>query len=138
MHTKWKSAGTLVAATLVTAGLLAGSASADLDSANNQRWTQDSPGIIAAGAEEFDEFGKALATGDFDGDGFDDLAIGAPLENVGATSDAGLLHVLYGAPGGLSANGNQVWTRFDGTPAASDLFAASDSLLHCSSECCAA
>jgi hypothetical protein len=48
-------------------------------------------------------FGQALAAGDFDGDGFDDLAIGAPL-GVLLPSDTriGWTAVLHGGLGGLS------------------------------------
>ena len=47
----------------------------------SQFWSQDSAGI-ADTAEEGDDFGGALAAGDFNGDGFADLAIGAPGENA--------------------------------------------------------
>ncbi len=46
-------------------------------------------------------FGRALASGDFNDDGFDDLAIGAPRENVFATTDAGKVHIYVGSAGGL-------------------------------------
>src|SRR3954453_13129969 len=46
---------------------------------------------------------------DFNNDGFADLAIGVPGENVGAINDAGAVNVLYGTAGGLSAAGNQFW-----------------------------
>jgi disulfide bond formation protein DsbB len=46
---------------------------------------------------------------DFNNDGFADVAIGVPGENVGAIADAGAVTVLYGAAGGLSAAGNQFW-----------------------------
>ena len=36
-----------------------------------------------------DDFGSALAAADFDGDGFDDLAIGAPFEDLGGVVDTG-------------------------------------------------
>ena len=49
-----------------------------------------------------DRFAHALAAGDFDNDGFADLAIGAPLEDIGAISDAGAINVLYGSAGGLT------------------------------------
>ncbi|MGH7801800.1 MAG: integrin alpha [Thermodesulfobacteriota bacterium] len=41
---------------------------------------------------------------DFNGDGFNDLAIGAADEDVGSISGAGAVSVIYGASGGLSAN----------------------------------
>ncbi len=47
-----------------------------------------------------DLFGAALAAGDFDGDGRDDLAIGQPGEDVGG-SDRGGVTILMGAVGGL-------------------------------------
>jgi hypothetical protein len=46
--------------------------------------------------EANDGFGHALAVGDFDGDFYDDLAIGAPTEDVGAIADSGFVFVAYG------------------------------------------
>ena len=60
-------------------------------------------------AEAPDVFGWALATGDFNGDGFADLAVGAPGETIGAASRAGIVHILYGSANGLAAQGNQVF-----------------------------
>jgi hypothetical protein len=57
---------------------------------------QSSTGV-PGGAEPDDQFGFALAAGDFNGDGLDDLAIGAPTEAYGATAQAGAITVLYGA-----------------------------------------
>jgi hypothetical protein len=42
-------------------------------------------------------FGGVFATGDFDGDGYDDLAIGDPNRNVGAVGGAGTELILYGS-----------------------------------------
>jgi hypothetical protein len=56
--------------------------------------------------ETGDKFGAALASGDFDGDGFSDLVIGVPGEAVGGNSDAGSIHVLYGSPSRLEASGS--------------------------------
>jgi len=53
-------------------------------------------------AEAGDEFGHALAAGDFDGDGLCDLAVGTPREDVGTVRDAGVLQVLRGGPDGLT------------------------------------
>lgn len=52
--------------------------------------------------EPGDSFGEALASGDFDGDGFDDLAIGAPGEAPDAASRSGLVFIFRGGPRGLS------------------------------------
>jgi hypothetical protein len=46
--------------------------------------------------------GYAVAAGDFDADGFTDLAIGAPFEDEGGFFDVGAEVVLYGS---LFANG---------------------------------
>ena len=38
---------------------------------------------------------------DYNGDGFQDLAVGVPDENVGSVADAGLINVQYGSAGGI-------------------------------------
>jgi len=83
---------------------------AGLSEEGNQFWTQDSPGV-EDGGESTDSFGSALAPGDFDGDGFADLAIGVPLERVDGVRHAGAVNVLYGAPAGLTATGDQLWNQ---------------------------
>ncbi len=83
-----------------------------LTTSNNQLWSQNSSGILDS-SESGDRFGAALAMGDFDHDGFGDVAIGVPNEKLpnaaGVTVSAGAVHVLYGTPNGLSATGNQFW-----------------------------
>ena len=37
---------------------------------------------------------------DFNGDGFDDLAVGVPFENVDTIIDAGTANVIYGSSNG--------------------------------------
>ena len=50
-----------------------------LSAAGNQFWYQY--GSIDDDAQAYDRFGKAVAIGDFDGDGCDDLAVGVPEED---------------------------------------------------------
>jgi hypothetical protein len=80
-------------------------------------------------SETGDNFGAALAAGDFNGDGFFDLAIGVPAEDVGASTDAGMVQTLYGAPSGLIPGFNPPWTMNDpnipGDPNAFDYFGTS-------------
>lgn len=86
-------------------------AAAGITLAGNQIWHQNS-GIVSDGAENNDNFGQALATGDFDGDGDDDLAIGVPAEDVGATADAGAVNLILGTPAaGLAVAGSQFWDQ---------------------------
>jgi predicted nucleotidyltransferase len=81
---------------------------ARLDSTGNQVWVQGGAGVQGV-AESGDMFGCAVACGDFDDDGYADLAAGARGEAVGANDSAGAVNVLYGGSAGLSATGNQVW-----------------------------
>ena len=74
----------------------------------DQGWHQDSDGIASAG-QKFDRFGAALAAGDFNGDTYMDLAIGAPGERIGGATGAGAAHVLFGSPAGLTAAGDEFW-----------------------------
>jgi FG-GAP repeat len=74
-------------------------------SSNNQFWYQS----LSDPAEHGDFFGRALTSGDFDGNGHDDLAIGVPGEDLGSISNAGAANVIYGSPSRLSGAGNQFW-----------------------------
>jgi FG-GAP repeat/FG-GAP-like repeat len=62
-------------------------------------------------AEADDWFGFALTTGDFDGNGYPDLAVGVPHQDINGKVNAGAVHVIYARSGGLSATGNTVWTQ---------------------------
>jgi hypothetical protein len=66
-------------------------------------------GGAAGAAEQLDLFGFALAVGNFGGGGAADLAIGSPLEDVGAAPDAGAVTALYGSVGGLTSGGSQAF-----------------------------
>jgi hypothetical protein len=74
---------------------------------DRQVWSQASPGILGE-PRKGDQFGWSIAAGDFDGDGFSDLAIGARFETREAWH-AGVVHVIYGSPDGLSSARSQRW-----------------------------
>jgi len=78
-----------------------------LTAGGSEYWHQDSPGVVEA-AEENDRFGARLASGDFNGDGFDDLAASAYSETVGTVPEAGLVIVLRGTADGLTGTGSQL------------------------------
>ena len=87
----------------------------------SQKVTQDTPGIkdhsesreVSTGEDVGDRFGASLAVGDFDSDGRDDVAVGAPAESYAenAATD-GALHVIYGTRSGLGRR-DQLFTQFD-------------------------
>ena len=74
---------------------------ADLSIASAQLLTRATPGIDG-GLHEQADFGAALAVGDFDADGLDDLAIGCPGDDLGALDRAGTVNVLHGSEAGLA------------------------------------
>ena len=81
---------------------------AGLTAGGDELWHQ-AMAEIRGGAEDGDLFGDSVASGDFDGDGFDDLAIGVPGEDIGDITDGGAVNVLYGSGAWLTATGDQLW-----------------------------
>ncbi|WP_103287176.1 FG-GAP repeat protein [Candidatus Nitrosocaldus islandicus] len=83
-------------------------------SPDDQIWHQDSPNVDGV-AEDTDFFGWSLATGDFNNDGKDDLAVGVPFEDIGSPTifEAGIVQVLYGSSSGLQASSpaDQTWSQ---------------------------
>jgi hypothetical protein len=63
-----------------------------------QQLSQATAGI-GGGPETGDQFGRSFAVGDFNADLHDDLAIGAPFEDLSdnTAADAGVVHVLFGS-----------------------------------------
>jgi hypothetical protein len=87
--------------------VLYGSA-AGLKSANNQYFTEATAGLSPS---PNDLFGTGITTGDFDGDGFSDLAVAAPLAAVQALTGAGRVAVFFGSSAGLKTANAQVVTQ---------------------------
>jgi hypothetical protein len=73
-------------------------------------WHQDHAGL-GYGVESGDQFGRVFGTGDFDGDGYQDLAIGTPQERIAGAGSAGAVVVLHGGAQGLTAARNQFWAE---------------------------
>jgi hypothetical protein len=64
-------------------------------------WSNDSDLIVGA-PQSGARFGSAVAVGDFNGDGFDDLLVGAPEYHNG-TVRSGAIFLFYGSAAGLDA-----------------------------------
>ena len=61
-------------------------------------------GGLAGFTEASDMVGAALASGDFNCDGYDDLAVGVPGEGIDGYSRSGAVSLIYGSVNGLGAN----------------------------------
>ncbi|MBK9132723.1 MAG: FG-GAP repeat protein [Gammaproteobacteria bacterium] len=115
---------------------------AGLSAAGSQIWDQ---GVLADDPETDDRFASALVAGDFNRDGYDDLAVGVPGEdypgigppeanpptpNCDPCVNAGVVNVVYGGPSGLTATRNELWHQdrgvsYDGWVEPQDCFGAS-------------
>jgi hypothetical protein len=85
---------------------------------------------VAGSSEEGDHFGSALASADFDRDGYADLAVGLPGEDFSGKADAGAVTILYGTSKGLTGtrskqvsepSGKVRYAGFGGAVAVGDL-----------------
>ncbi|HEY5788433.1 MAG TPA: VCBS repeat-containing protein [Microlunatus sp.] len=63
-------------------------------------------GTVGGVAEAGDRFGSALAVADLDCDGFTDLVVGTPLEDISGQADSGYVQIIWGGVAGLGAGEN--------------------------------
>jgi hypothetical protein len=72
-------------------------------------------------------FGDSLTSGDFNGDGFDDLIVGVPLEDIKNSENAGMIQIFYGGVSPFTATEifHQDSPGVDGVVAANERFGAS-------------
>lgn len=78
---------------------------------HDPEWWHQQLGLVGEVAQFGDRFGAALAAGDFNGDGKDDLAVGAPNEGLGQRLNVGVVHIIYGGAGRLTDVGSQIWNQ---------------------------
>jgi hypothetical protein len=90
------------------------------------RYISQSSAYVPGASESGDGFGTAVTTGDFNGDGFADVAVGQPGEDLGSTKDAGAVSVFWGSPDGPRLRDvfaiSQESAGVDGAPEAGDRF----------------
>jgi hypothetical protein len=84
-----------------------------------QFWSQNASGVPQF-SESGDRFGTSVVGGDFNADGFSDLAVGTPLEALAKNGKAnhGSVTVIYGSPIGLTTGASraldaQLWAITD-------------------------
>lgn len=68
------------------------------------------------GTQQGERFGTSMAVADFNCDGFDDLAVGAPAFNAPgspAIENAGLLRIYYGGNSGIGLSGSEQFRQGD-------------------------
>ncbi|WP_367574338.1 FG-GAP-like repeat-containing protein [Streptomyces griseoaurantiacus] len=75
--------------------------SSGIKASNRTITTQSSSGVPGT-PEANDRFGTELAHGDLNNDGYGDLVVGTPLEDVDGDTDGGTVTILWGGSSGLS------------------------------------
>ncbi|MFJ4829422.1 FG-GAP-like repeat-containing protein [Streptomyces sp. NPDC088747] len=74
------------------------------------RITQDTAGVPDT-AEKGDGFGFSLSSGDTNGDGYADIAVGVENESIGSARKAGIVVVLRGSSAGLTGPGARSFSQ---------------------------
>lgn len=100
---------------------------------DDQIWYQGFSCLRADVADSFEFFGNTLSSGDYNGDGHDDLAVGVPGQdlndvNANIAKGSGAVHIIYGSPDGLSTpvpRIDQLWTQRDMDIEAEDAYGSS-------------
>ncbi len=67
--------------------------------------------MVGNATEAYDQFGSSVSAGDFNGDGYDDLIVGAPFETYAGVSATGIVHVIPGSWSGPNTARWQVWSQ---------------------------
>lgn len=75
-----------------------------VDRGDSKLWSQ--AGAIDGAPDKGDNFGSTVAVGDFNGDGYDDLAAGVPNEDTADRGNSGAANVIYGSRKGLRKAGD--------------------------------
>lgn len=103
----------------------------------SERWSQSrvggtgffsQRGPLAGSPETNDFFGRTLTALDVNGDGYDELVIGVPREDLRSATEAGKITVLRGRSGGLRSDGDYSISQagtIKGKPQDGDRFGAS-------------
>ncbi|MFD9442390.1 FG-GAP and VCBS repeat-containing protein [Streptomyces sp. NPDC060006] len=103
-----------------------------LSSDRLQTFNQDSPGFPGV-EEEGDEIGASVSVADVTGDGYADIALGIPGEDIGDIYDAGSIALVPGGVSGATGAGTQTFHQdtagIPGVAENSDEFGVSTALL---------
>ncbi len=90
--------------------------------------TQNTPGVDSDAAQQSDFFGSSLTIGNFNGDQYDDLAVGVRGEDLTGAPEAGAVHVFLGNAGGLDLSSDIFLTEgsngYQGSPEPQDIYGA--------------
>ncbi|MFI9821146.1 VCBS repeat-containing protein [Streptomyces sp. NPDC052013] len=78
--------------------------SSGVSSAKRHSLSQNSTGVPGT-AETGDGFGGESAYADFNGDGYDDVAVSAPTEDADGDKDGGTVAILWGSASGITGKG---------------------------------